>query len=226
MRTRLWPYVKVVTLVHVGIVGLIFLVSAWRSLWRRHEPMSLPVEFMVVAPEAPTVVEPMPAPEPEQPEPVPAEPGRERPRLVKPSEIQRSTRRVTRGPSQPAPAPPRTPTLTPEAIRRRLAEGAVVGDRNTPRPDRDALCLALVRQAFYRAWRQPSREEAGTDTARAAIALAEDGRVVSSRLVEASGNAVLDQSVRLALEGVARIEGVTRDFVARHPTLTIAFRVE
>ena len=220
---------RVVTAVHVVIVLGLALISGCRMLFKPKPPLSIPIEFTVEVPAAPAdapdpVPDPVPVPPPvrdaialpQPPKPPPKVPPKKTPRR----KIEPSQRRVTRhGETE------RQTKLSPEEIERLLAEGARPSDR-TRIPDADARGFARVRAAFYDVWVQPSRAEVGGLTAEAAIVFGTGGRVISGRLSRPSGNAVLDNSVRRALNAVRQITGLPSGFAERHREMSVAFRVE
>ncbi len=214
---------RVVTIVHVVIVLVLSGMSGCRWLFRRKPKEVIPIEFTVEvpgepAPEPNPVVEPEPIPAPPPPDPAPVKrrPVKKRPR----KKIETSQKRIKRPTGSD-----RKPTLSPEDIERLLAQGAKPSDR-TRIPDADARGFARVRAAFYEVWVQPSRAEVGGDSVEAVIVLGKDGRVMSGRLSQPSGNAVLDNSVRRALNAVKRVTGLPSGFENRHREISIAFRVE
>ena len=220
---------RVVTAVHVVIVLGLALISGCRMLFKPKPPLSIPIEFTVEVPAAPAdAPDPVPAPVPVPP-PVsdaialpqpPKTPPKAPPKTPPRRKIETSQRRVTRhGETE------RQTKLSPEEIERLLAEGARPSDR-TRIPDADARGFARVRAAFYDVWVQPSRAEVGGLTAEAAIVFGTGGRVISGRLSRPSGNAVLDNSVRRALNAVRQVTGLPSGFVERHKEMSVAFRVE
>ncbi|NQU40306.1 MAG: TonB C-terminal domain-containing protein [Lentisphaerae bacterium] len=219
---------RIVTVVHVVIVLGIFSFSGCRALFRPKPPQTIPIEFTVDVPRATAdlpeeraenVVLPVPPPVRDAPPivmPDKAVPSPKPPRR----KIETSHKRVARGADTE-----RETRLTPEEIERLLAEGARPSD-TTRIPDSDARGFACVRAAFYQVWVQPSRTEVGDDSAEAMIVLGTGGRVISGRLSRPSGNAVLDNSVRRALNAVTQVTGLPRGFVERHREISVAFRVE
>jgi len=217
---------RVVTIVHVVIVLTLSAVSGFRWLFRPEPTKAIPIEFTVEVAGEPAP-EPTPAIEPEPPDPVPTPrppdppPVKKTPPKKKPrKKIETSQKRIRRPTGSD-----RKPSLTPEEIERLLAQGARPSDR-TRIPDADARGFARVRAAFYEVWVQPSRAEVGGETVEAIIVLGTGGRVISSRLSCPSGNAVLDNSVRRALNAVKRVTGLPSGFEKRHREISIAFRVE
>ena len=229
MTNRFWHIVRIVAAVHVGVL-LLIVGAGWLRSCRREEPLEhmIPVDFLVdvtpapVAPIEELLVEPPPEEASEIPEPVPVpketpkKKPREKPKIEK-------GRRVVRQPETP---PPGQPKLTPEQIRQRLLDGAKPSNRTTAMPDEDTRCLEAVRLAFYDAWVQPSRAEAGDAVAEGEIRLGSGGTVLGRRLSRTTGNPVLDASVTAALNAVSRIHGLTDGFIERHKTITIAFKVQ
>jgi TonB family protein len=219
-----------VSLVHAGIVLAMLLASVTGWIFEREDPIVVPVEFTVEVPAGEVDETDIPD-EPEvasfAPEPAPdaiPEPKAEKPLEKKPEKkpIQRSTKKVTR---KSPDGKPKASGLSEEEIRRLLALGATPSD-HTSIPDEDARCFELVRRTLYELWAQPAAEDVGGATAEGEIRLLSDGRVVGRNLRKASGSAAMDQSVLDALETARRIEGLTPEFIARHPTVSVRFRVE
>lgn len=221
---------RVVTVVHVVIVLGLFTFSGCRMLLRPKPPQIIPIEFTVEVP-AEAAADPVDDAVPHTPPPpvrdtdpiaVPEKvaPRRDPPPPKPPRKIETSSKRVTRDS-----ATKRESRLTPEEIKRLLAEGARPSD-STRIPGDDARGLARVQAAFYEVWVQPSRTEAGDRSAEATIVLGTGGLVISGRLSQPSGNAVLDNSVNRALNAVKQVSGLPSGFVERHREITVAFRLE
>jgi len=212
---------KIVAAAHVAVVVGLFLASGWQRLRQPRPTVEIPVELTLQAAPAdpaPAVVPaPDPPPEPAPPAPAPA-PEPPPPRRRKP--IVPSRELVTRPVDRPVPPPP-----TAAELRNLLAE-ELAPRHDTSLPNEDAVCFEKVRQALHGAWAQPSLEEAAGAVVEARIGFAAGGRIASRRLSAPSGNAVLDRSVREALEAVDRVPGLTAGFLERHPTVTIGFKVE
>lgn len=215
-------YLKVVTLAHVALVVGVCAFSLVRAWLKRTPELSIPVEVVVAVPAEPllpvTAEEPLvPAPPEPAPTPVPAPVPPPRPTRP-PIEVNRT--RVTRSGT-----PPAEPALSPEEIRRLLAEGAEASD-HTNVPGEDARCFEQVRRTLHGAWVQPSSDSAGGLSADVAIRLSAGGRIEGRELVRSSGAEVLDASVLRAAASVAGIEGLTPGFIRRHSVITVSFRVE
>ncbi len=216
---------RMVTMVHVVIVLALSGMSGCRWLLRPKPKQVIPIEFTVEVPgELAQGLSPVIEPEPPPPVPAPPPPDPTPVKKTPPKntreKIEISQKRIRRSAGSD-----RKPSLSPEEIERLLAEGARPSDR-TRIPDADARGFARVRSAFYEVWVQPSRAEAGDETVEAIIILGTGGRVISGRLSRPSGNAVLDNSVRRALNAVKQVTGLPSGFGKRHREISIAFRVE
>ncbi|MBL7076511.1 MAG: TonB family protein [Kiritimatiellae bacterium] len=215
---------RIVTVVHIIIVIGLSVMSGCRWLFRPKPKEVIPIEFTVevagelaqepapvVEPDPPPAPTPAPVPAPRPPDPPPKKPPRKK--------IETSQKRVRRGGSD------RKPTLSAEEIQKLLDQGARPSDR-TRIPDADARGFARVRAAFYEVWVQPSRAEVGGEAVETIIVLGTGGKVISGRISRPSGNAVLDNSVRRALNAVKQVTGLPSGFEKRHREISIAFRVE
>ena len=216
---------RVVSGIHIAAIVVLFSYGFLRGCFRRPPDRVIPVEFLVdVRPALEDTVERAadPTPQPEEPPPAP-EPRQPRPLR----QIQVNTNRVVRRtPEQPAPQPPPTGgTLSAEEIAKLLAEGAQASDR-TSIPDEDGRGLAIIRQTLYTVWEAPSRAAVGDAEAVLELRLGPGGTVQSTRLLRASGNPVLDESVERVGARIGRIHGLPSGFVERRPRVTIAFSVE
>jgi len=229
-----------VTVGHIAVVFLLFLLPLVSSLMRpKSEPMT-PIDF-VVNPETEKgeAAEPEPEPEKATPEPAPKsvphpeetvpalkpEPAPKKTPEAKPKakpdkpKVQVSTKKVKQKVGTPNP-------LTPEEIRRRLALGARIGTYNSAIPSEEMRNFNLIHQALYQAWVQPSADSAGKPTAVARIRLDRTGRIIESGLERTSGVAEFDNSVLQALKAVDRVDGLTVSFLERHATVTVLFELE
>jgi outer membrane biosynthesis protein TonB len=223
----------------VGIVLLVLSTGFRAALPKKSEPVPV-MEFVVntvpdepeSSPVSPFDFSPPPPPEPavhdipeEQPKPrqKPKPPDVRKPKPVK-KPIVPSNRKITRRADSSRRPEKR---LSPEEVARLLAMGARAGDHTVIPADEEVRCYTVIRQAFYDAWGQPSRDEVPPGaTAEASIRVLWDGTVADRRVTRRSGNPVLDGSVQQALNSVRRIEGLTRAFVRKHDTVAITFRLE
>jgi outer membrane biosynthesis protein TonB len=238
-------YLRAVTLAHLGILAVLLLATGFRSVLQgKAEPVPA-LEFLVnVATEEPEE-EPPPSPEPPSPPPpepkvkdipdVPPEPkpkaaeAKETPKPAEPPKppkktIEVSRKKVTRPAGSTRAKPEKR--LSPAEIERLLAMGARPSNR-TVIPESDELrCFAVIHDRFYEAWAQPSREEAGSRPAVATIRLLADGTVADRRLTSPSGNAIMDDSVREALNGVRAVRELSPEFLRKYREVKITFELK
>ena len=239
---RFMFHFKLVAGVHILVV---LLLAGWTGVRGCREPkheLIMPVEFVVNAgevaelepflPEEPEVRREIPEPEPKReprpepkpkPKPKPKPEPEPKPKPKPPRKrIKVSRDKIVRrldGKPQPK-------RLSDEEIRRRLAMGAKAGNHDSPLPGDEALGFELVRQAMYKAWNQPSREEVGDAIVGVTLRIDQSGRLVSKRIHKPSGSPVMDRSVTLALQAVTRIDGLNSRFLKRHEIITVNFRLE
>lgn len=136
----------------------------------------------------------------------------------------------------------RKTTLTPDEIRQLLIHGATPGKRATfsdadmrrlansdlrfgrgVEMSRDLLNFDQIKQILLGAWQQPGSVDINGLMTTVQISLRADGRLVSSSIVKASGNPLMDQSVMQAVRSVVRIPGVPAEFLSAHPNIEIVF---
>jgi TonB family protein len=226
---------RVVAGVHIGVVALLCCQGGISHLFKPKPEIVTPIDFVVdvtplmpdVSDVFPDIPEPDPIPAPiadpapiPEPQPVP-EPVK-KPKPPRRKKIEVSRKKVRRSDE---PRKPKKPTLSEKEIQKLLAEGAKAGDY-TSIPDEDSRCLALIKQTLHAAWEQPSSEAAGNGVAVLCVSFETDGRVRSGTLERSSGNAELDDSVRNVANGIQRIHGLTPDFIRRHATVTVSFKVD
>jgi len=155
-----------------------------------------------------------PQPEPLKPEPLPPEPKKPEPTPVaekkKKPEVQRQTNIVYKTPQKPAPV--KQSTIDPKSIEKSLFENLPAPPRmqaSGGNPSEMARYDALVRNAYYRAWVQPSMRYPSVILR---ITIARDGRIVNKRMVSGSGIAEMDQSARSAMMAVTAVEPLPASF--------------
>jgi TonB family protein len=83
----------------------------------------------------------------------------------------------------------------------------------------------MIRQVMYRAWNQPSSVAVEGLTTKMAITFGPGGTITGSRMTESSGNGVMDESVRRAVESVGRISELPPSFIEQHGTVIVAFEL-
>ena len=83
---------------------------------------------------------------------------------------------------------------------------------------------ALVRQRLYEAWVEPPASEVppGT-TVRAVLIIRRDGTVTSSRIEQASGITLMDESVQQALMRIRHLEPLPPAYAGKDATISVDF---
>ena len=180
----------------------------------------------------PLLPPPLPEPEPDaiappKPKPDKPEPPKPAPPPVPPKPTIEKGQKVKRYPGYPAGGKSKSPPkLSADDVRRYLGMGAKISDRTVVPTSEELRCLAVIKQALYGAWIQPTAEEAGGKEVLATIRLDRSGHIIGRELSTRSGKPDLDASVMRALDLVKSIPGLTPSFLAEHGTVTIVFQVE
>ena len=87
--------------------------------------------------------------------------------------------------------------------------------------------LAQVRAVMYEAWQQPSAlaGKRGFMT-RVLVRIRQDGRIVKKKMVDTSGNSLMDSSVMTAVESVNELPELPFGFGGAYKDITIDFELE
>lgn len=233
MNDRFKRALTVSTAVHAGVILVVVVAPFVSQFVRSHRPKETITFIDMVAslpalPAAPAdpAVQPADAPQPEpaqpRPDPVIRSPASEK------SRIKVSTNKIVRrdGP-KPAAASPVKSTLTAEQIKKMLDSGVrftgVPGGSGGEFSDL-GLYYAIVQQAMYSAWQQPSSVAKGL-SAEVALRVARNGTVLQRRLSRGSGNSMMDVSVMKAVESVTRLKPLPPEIGGPHLDLTVEFVV-
>lgn len=83
----------------------------------------------------------------------------------------------------------------------------------------------IVRSRYTLAWRPPEDLDDESAKVRVTVTIARDGTVLSARIVEPSGNAVMDRSIRQTLEEVTFIAPFPEGVKEERRTYTIVFNL-
>ena len=223
---------KVVIIVHAVLLLLVFSRSGIARLFEPEPELIIPVEFVVdvspaisdisdVMPDIPEF-EPEPIPEPNtipEPQAVSESKPEPKPKPFKRKKIKISHTPVNRSNSS------KQKCLSEAEIKKLLDKGALAGD-HTSIPDEDARCMDIIKRTLTAVWDQPSSEVAGDSIAVLQLKFSTDSRISSGKLYRKSGNAALDSSVARITENIQKINGLTPDFIRRHPSVTISFSVD
>jgi outer membrane biosynthesis protein TonB len=116
-------------------------------------------------------------------------------------------------------------TLSEAEIRRLLNQGYRPGTKTQLAASEEQRCLSLIKAAFYAKW---TNRPAWNDTLRKMhleVRFGAGGRVMGYRLVQSSGNAQADATVKQAAAMVPVVYGLSADFLAKFKTVTIRFEV-
>lgn len=243
----------VVTAVHAGIIGVLLVSTELSRLFIREKTIR-PVEFTVAIPDLGQKPDskdekiqaaPQKTVEAKKPEPLKDEPKEElkpEPKkepdtattIVEPKKNWEPKKaneitigpKVKSGPKLPPPTTSKPSDLSEAELRRLLDLGALPSDE-THTPEGDALFDAIIQNAFKRNWVQPEDESATGKSAVVEVKFSNDGRVLSRRLIQRSGNAELDQSIEAAIMTVTRVDNIPRDYFERcRGRRTITYRIE
>lgn len=115
-------------------------------------------------------------------------------------------------------------TRSESEIRDLLNQGYRPGTKTQLAASEEQRCLSLIKAAFYAKWNRPP----WTDTLRRMhleVRFGAGGRVLGARLVQSSGSAQADATVRQAAAMVPVVHGLSADFLAKNKTVTIRFEV-
>jgi TonB family protein len=201
-------------------------------------PALAPRPATVAAPPVPAP-KPEPAPEPAPKVPVTAKPAPKEP--VVPKEDSFSTQ-VS---SKPKPKPEISTTLVQrdrtavnqaakakaDAERRAAQERAEAMNRLAQAVERiggglSGNFLQGVKKIYSDAWIVPDGIKDDTATVEVSVTIARDGSVVSSRIVNRSGDPAVNQSVQMTLDRVRRVVPLPEDSTQSQRTVTITFNVK
>ncbi len=90
-----------------------------------------------------------------------------------------------------------------------------------------AWYYAMVKQIMYEAWQQPSGlANAGNPIASVTIRVKRDGTIADWQLVRPSGNKLMDDSVKRAVQAVKRLKPLPPQFIGPSQDITIQFELE
>lgn len=230
MNPRFRRYLVASSATHLTIIIVLLLGTLIFRFRKKPEPYEILAVMDVPAlPQDVSVMQPVdkidvPPPEPETPKDIP-EPPKEK--LKKKEEIKKSVKKIKRS-DKPKPRPQPEKRLTPEQIRKMLAAGMKPGDTTRPRANDFPFdwYLAMVRQKMYAVWVQPSdlSSSAGLMTV-VSIRVHRDGSVTRRKMVESSGNTVMDASVMKAVNAVASLERLPPKFNGTHKDIAVEFEL-
>jgi len=235
MNRRFLKYLKIVASCHIGLVVVLLTTSGWTGIFDRKQEETTRMEFCIAVEGAPVPHGVMNFVEPvkEKKKP-PADPGESTLASIKSDTgswkkktIEISRKKIVRSVDKPrgGGGAPRT-NLSPEQIKRFLAEGARMSDHDYIPDDDEVRCKAIIKNTMDEAWNQPSKEDTGDVSAEATIGLSRDGRVTWRKLSKKSGNALFDESVMQAVTSVEAIQHLTPGFLDKFHEAKVTFKFE
>ncbi len=134
--------------------------------------------------------------------------------------------------------------LTPEEVRKLLERGAHLGNKSSLSEadmrrllngdqkfgdgspvSQEFVVLDMVRQALYRAWNQPTTIGIAGLVTKVELTFSSDGAIVGSRMINSSGNKVMDASVMQAVQSVHRVSGLPAAFLSSHRRIPVSFEL-
>ena len=208
MKSSFGRTFRIVFCVHLGVLCVLMLLPCFYRWFRPKKLATIPIG-VVLHEEAPTQKKVEKDPAPRQKE----EKKKKRKTEISDKIVKR---RKTREESK---------TVSADEVKRRLLSGDEKSKISTSSQDEDAIYFDIVRRAMYRAWIQPESLAVEGLTTKAMIQLANDGTVISGKVIRPSGNGVMDASVKSALASVKRIPGLSASFLATHREITVDFEL-
>jgi TonB family protein len=104
-----------------------------------------------------------------------------------------------------------------------LGSGTGSGGSDSP----VAWYYAMVKQIMYEAWQQPSGlANAGNPVATVTIRVKRDGTISDWQMMRPSGNTLMDDSVKRAVQAVKRLKPLPPQFIGPAQDITIQFELE
>ena len=198
---------------------------------------------------------PAPEPDPPKDEPKEVKPTKPDPSSLETTTEQKrkrpevSTKPVIRRPDKTKTPKPSTTTSTDDGEERRVADArrraaAMIGA--TARSLRDDIAPGVtmdpigpggggevyapydqaVRSIYWHAWTPPENTESDEAVTKASVTIASDGTVLSARIIKASGDTSVDQSVQRTLERVTFIAPFPEGAKDKQRTYTINFNLK
>jgi TonB family protein len=244
MDERFKKYLRRSAIGHGMVLLLILIVPAivnWRIHRRNIESITF-VDFTVAVPGNTSVA---PGKELEEPQPrektppksVMAEPSPDKTEktppkdaIIEPSpekagrKVQKSARKVTRSQGGTV----QKSNLSADEIRRLLAAGARISDHTSiPMGDLwEAGYYNHVHETMYRVWNQPTSLSASAGlNAEALIRVRRDGSIILREIVRSSGNSLMDESVRKAIQSVNKLKPLPEQFSDSYKDIRILFEL-
>ena len=123
-----------------------------------------------------------------------------------------------------------TRTVGSRGVSGRAGYGAAIGGGGGGGGGADspvAWYYAMVKQIMYEAWQQPSGlANAGNPIATVTIRVKRDGTISDWQLSRPSGNKIMDDSVRRAVQAVKRLKPLPPQFIGPSQDISIEFELQ
>ena len=185
------------------------------------------------APDAVIKETPKKPPEKKVEKPKPPEPPKKSAKELREERIRKMQESAKIVKTKPTPAPPKPVTngrtgkkaLSDEEIKRMMGLGAKAGTEEKLATSEEQLCISLIYKAYYDKWESPSYSPTLKDIL-LRVVFDQGGRVVNWQLVQSSGDAAADASVKRAAQIVKYVPGLTPAFLRKNKSVTVRFKVK
>lgn len=234
----------VVVVAHVLIVLLIVNIARMKGCRNKKQPVEI-VEFTIAVdpiqeevPEpAPEVKAPAPPeepdktdipaevkPKPPEPKPKPKPPEPKPKPKPKPESIKQNNRVEGKSKIRTNVQSKERQTLSDEEIKKWLGKRAKIGERTSLPSNELSLNYSLIMNAMKKSWVLPPRSADGTRPAQVEISIGPGGAISNPRIAQSSGSRMFDDSALDAVRNTPRVYGLSPEFIAAYPTVTIEFK--
>jgi TonB family protein len=189
---------------------------------------------------APVVIPPQPPPTPPAPVTQPTlaerferifkpEPVKPTPNTTQPRKIQINTQLVARIPPKNIPDNSQHARAVRNAIRnlkKNFTPGTMVDMPGNSSGAAYANYKDVIATIYYEAWTPPGNADNDEANTKVSVTIADDGTVISARIVTPSGDTHVDASIQRTLERVTFIAPFPKDAVEKERTYTINFNLK
>jgi TonB family protein len=194
-------------------------------------------------PPAPVVTPPQPQPTPPAPKPVETpptlaqtlerifkpEPVKPTTNTAQPHKIQINKQLVTRTPPKNIPDNSQQARAVRSALRnlkKNFTPGTVVDMPGNSSGEAYASYRDVIATIYYEAWTPPGNADNDEANTKVSVTIANDGTVISARIVTPSGDMHVDTSIQRTLERVTFIAPFPKDAVEKERTYIINFNLK
>ena len=231
----------VVVVAHVLIVLLIVNIARMKGCRMKKQPVEIveftiavdPIQEDVSEPEvkAPTPpaepdktdipAEVKPKPTPPKPKPKPPEPKpkpKPKPSIKQNNRVEGKSKIKTNVQSK------ERQTLSDEEIQKWLGKRARIGEKTSLPSNELSLNFSVIMNAMKKSWVLPPRSADGNRPAQVEISIGSGGTISNPRIAQSSGSKMFDDSALDAVKNTPRVYGLSQEFIATYPTVTIEFK--